>query len=230
MHYHPLLVLRLVAGTSLRRAVFFEFCAEDNGLCKNFFACVILGRSVQGAELVSVTQPIDTHTPNGRLSLNLLTFAEFEREIVGERTRDKLAATRRQGRWQGNGVPLGYAVDHQQRLVVVPPEAELVKDIFRRYLAFDTMRELMDWIGRRGITTKKLVTRDGKQRGGRPMDRTTVYRILNNRMHLRHGAGLRIDNGYTLRHNSYICCVCANRRNQCVTPPSICGPCPSSVT
>lgn len=77
--------------------------------------------SVQGVELVSVTQPIDTHTPNGRLSLNLLTsFAEFEREIVGERTRDKLAATRRQGRWQGNGAPLGYAVDHLQRLAVVP--------------------------------------------------------------------------------------------------------------
>jgi site-specific DNA recombinase len=83
--------------------------------------------AVQGVELVSVTQSIDTHTPNGRLSLNLLTsFAEFEREIIGERTRDKLAATRRQGRWQGNGTPLGYAVDHEQRLVVVPPEAELV--------------------------------------------------------------------------------------------------------
>lgn len=85
--------------------------------------------SVQGVELVSVTQPIDTHTPNGRLSLNLLTsFAEFEREIAGERTRDKLAAIRQQGRWQGNGTPLGYTVDHEQRLVVAPPEAELVKD------------------------------------------------------------------------------------------------------
>lgn len=141
--------------------------------------------SVQRVELVSVTQSIDTHTPNGRLSLNLLTsFAEFEREIIGERTRDKLAATRRHGRWQGNGAPLGYAVDHQQSLVVVPPEAELVKDIFRRYLAFATMGELMDWISQRGITTKKWITHDGKQRGGRPMDRTTVYRILNNHMYI----------------------------------------------
>lgn len=132
--------------------------------------------SVQGVELVSVTQPIDTHTPNGRLSLNILTsFAEFEREIVGERTRDKLAATRRQGRWQGKGTPLGYGTDFQQRLVVVPPEAELVKDIFRRYLAFDAMNELMAWIGQRDITTKKWVTRDGKQRGGQPMDRTTGH-------------------------------------------------------
>lgn len=141
--------------------------------------------SVQGVELVSVTQPIDTHTPNGRLSLNLLTsFAEFEREITGERTRDKLAATRRQGRWQGNGTPLGYAVDHGQLLVVVPPEAELGKDIFRRYLALDTMAELMAWIGRRGIKTKRWITRSGKTRGGQPMDRTTVYRILNNRMYI----------------------------------------------
>ncbi len=141
--------------------------------------------AVQGIELVSVTQPIDTHTPNGRLSLNLLTsFAEFEREIAGERTSDKLAATRRQGRWQGNGTPLGYKVDHQDRLVVLPPEAELVRDLFRHYLAFDTMTEMMAWIARHGITTKRWVTRDGKRRGGRPMDRTTVYRILNNRMYI----------------------------------------------
>lgn len=141
--------------------------------------------AVQGVELVSVTQPIDTHTPNGRLSLNILTsFAEFEREIIGERTRDKVAATRRQGRWQGNGTPLGYAIDHEQRLVVAPPEAELVKDIFRRYLAFDSMVELMSWISKRGISTKRWITRDGKARGDQPMDRTTVYRILNNRMYI----------------------------------------------
>lgn len=141
--------------------------------------------SVQGVKLVSATQPIDTHTPSGRLALHILTsFAEFERQIIGERTRDKLAATRRQGRWQGTGTPLGYTVDHAQHLVVAPPAAELVKDIFRRYLALDTMAELMAWIVQRGITTKRWVTRDGKVRGGQPMDRTTVYRILNNRMYI----------------------------------------------
>lgn len=141
--------------------------------------------AVQGVKLVSVTQPIDTHTPNGRLSLNILTsFAEFEREIVGERTRDKLAATRRLGRWQGNGTPLGYEVDHEQRLVVAPQDADQVREIFLRYLAFDTMAELMAWIGKRGITTKRWRTRSGKTRGGQPMDRTTVYRILNNRMYI----------------------------------------------
>lgn len=141
--------------------------------------------AVQGVELVSVTQPIDTHTPNGRLSLNILTsFAEFEREIIGERTRDKVAATRRKGRWQGSGTPLGYEIDHEQRLVVAPHDADLVREIFRRYLAFGTMAELMAWIGQRGITTKRWITRGGKTRGGQPMDRTTVYRILNNRMYI----------------------------------------------
>jgi DNA invertase Pin-like site-specific DNA recombinase len=140
---------------------------------------------LKGVELVSVTQQIDTHSPNGRLSLNLLTsFAEFEREIIGERTRDKVSATRRQGRWQGNGTPLGYGVDHEQRLVVIAPEAGLVREIFRHYLAFDSVAELMAWFERHGIKTKKWVTRDGKPRGGKPMDRTTLYRILNNRMYI----------------------------------------------
>lgn len=96
--------------------------------------------SVQGVKLVSATQPIDTHTPSGRLALHILTsFAEFERQIIGERTRDKLAATRRQGRWQGTGTPLGYTVDHAQHLVVAPPAAELVKDI---HWANDTRRRV----------------------------------------------------------------------------------------
>lgn len=83
---------------------------------------------VKKVALVSVTEHIDTLSHQGRLSLHLLTsFAEFERELIGERTRDKLSATRRQGRWQGNGTPLGYGVDHEQRLVVLPPEAGLVR-------------------------------------------------------------------------------------------------------
>ncbi len=140
---------------------------------------------VKKVALVSVTEHIDTLSHQGRLSLHLLTsFAEFERELIGERTRDKLSATRRQGRWQGNGTPLGYGVDHEQRLVVLPPEAGLVREIFQRYLACDSSADLMNWFERHGIKTKKWVTRDGKQRGGRPMDRTTLFRILNNRMYI----------------------------------------------
>lgn len=139
----------------------------------------------KGVALASVTEQIDTHTPGGRLSLNLLTtFAEYEREAIGERTRDKLSATRRRGGWQGSGTPLGYGVDFEQRLIVIDHEADLVRQIFRHYLAHETMAEMMAWLEHQRIKTKKWVTRDGKSRGGQPMDRTTLYRILNNRMYI----------------------------------------------
>ena len=102
---------------------------------------------LKGVALASITEQIDTHTPVGRLSLNLLTtFAEYERETIGERTRDKLSATRRRGGWQGKGTPLGYGVDFEQRLVVINHEANLVREIFRRYLAVETMAEMMAWL------------------------------------------------------------------------------------
>jgi site-specific DNA recombinase len=141
--------------------------------------------TVQQVALVSVTQPLDTQTPNGRLSLNLLTsFAQFEREIIGERTRDKVAATRAKGMWQGSGTPLGYAVDFEQRLVVVDPEAGLVQDIYRRYLSYDSTADLISHLQKHNARNKTWLTRDGKKRGGQLLDRTAVYRILNNRMYL----------------------------------------------
>ena len=140
---------------------------------------------VQRVEFVSVTQQLDTQTPNGRLSLNLLTsFAEFEREIIGERTREKVAATRGKGLWQGKGTPLGYGVDFEQRLVVIAHEADLVRDVFRQYLGLDSMTELMELLQRRRVKNKKWITRDAKPRGGQLLDRTAVYRILGNRMYI----------------------------------------------
>ena len=140
---------------------------------------------VQRVQLVSVTQPVDTSTPWGRLSLHLLTsFAEFERQLIGERTRDKLAATRAAGRWQGQGTPLGYGVDLQQRLVVVYPEAATVRRIFHDYLHSDSMAGLMERLHHQGIKTKRWVTRSGTRRGGELMDRTSLYRLLNNRMYI----------------------------------------------
>lgn len=136
-------------------------------------------------ELVSVTQHIDTHSANGRLSLNLLaSFVEFERESISERTRDKLTATRRQGLWQGQGTPLGYTVNFEQRVVVVDKEVDLVRKIFRRYASSTSTAEVMDWLASRKIKTKKWVTRDGKKRGGQPMDRITLVRMLQNRMYI----------------------------------------------
>lgn len=139
----------------------------------------------KGVELVSVTQHIDSHSPSGRLSFNLLaSFAEFERETILGRTRDKFSVTRRQGRWQGSGTPLGYEVDFEERVVVNKPDASLVREIFKRYAASDTMAELMDWLERHQIKTKKWKTRDGKARGGKPMDRTTLYRMFSNRIYI----------------------------------------------
>ena len=123
--------------------------------------------TIPGIRLVSMSQPLDTATPEGRLNLHLLTsFAQFERELIGERTREKLTATRANGLWQSNGAPLGYRVDHQQRLAVVDAEAGMVRDIFRRFLDFGSMGELVDFLQKRGYKTKHWVTRDGKKRGG----------------------------------------------------------------
>ena len=140
---------------------------------------------MQQVQLASVTQPVDTGTPWGRLSLHLLTgFAEFERQLIGERTRDKLAATRRSGRWQGQGAPLGYGVDLQQRIVVAHPEASTVRHIFHEYLNSKSMADLMERLHQQGVKTKRCVTRGGKKRGGELMDRTSLYRLLNNRMYI----------------------------------------------
>ena len=141
--------------------------------------------TVAGVELVSVTQPMNMQTPDGRLTLSLLTsFSQFEREIIGERTRDKVAATRAKGMWQGSGTPLGYSVDFDQRLVVVDADARLVQDIFRRYLSCDGMADLISYLKKHNVRNKTWLTRDGKKRGGLLLDRTAVYRILNNRMYI----------------------------------------------
>jgi site-specific DNA recombinase len=141
---------------------------------------------IQGVDLVSATEPaVNTSTSLGLLTVHILTsFAQFEREIIGERTRDKLAAMRSKGMWQGNGTPLGYAVDFEKRVVVVDTDARLVEDIFRRYLSSNGMTELISFLQKKNERNKIWLTRDGKTRGGQLLDRTAVYRILNNRMYL----------------------------------------------
>ena len=139
--------------------------------------------TIPGIRLVSVTQPLDTESPMGRLNLHLLTsFAQFERELIGERTREKLTATRASGRWQGTAAPLGYRIDREQRLAVVDAEAGMVRDIFQRFLDLGSMSALVEFLQRRGYKTKSWVTRDRKKRGGGPFDRNAVYRLLNNRV------------------------------------------------
>jgi len=141
---------------------------------------------INGVDLVSVTEPaINTNTYIGLLTVHILTsFAQFERELISERTREKLAATRAKGMWQGSGTPLGYTVDFDSRVVVVDTDARLVEDIFRRYLSSDGMTDLISYLQKRNVRNKTWLTTGGKKRGGLLLDRTAVYRILNNRMYL----------------------------------------------
>jgi site-specific DNA recombinase len=131
---------------------------------------------------VSITQQFNSATSMGRLVLNvLLSFAQFEREIISERTRDKIAATRRKGKWAGGHPLLGYDVDPRgYKLVVNEPEAERVRAVFRLYLEHESLLPVVQELERRGWTNKRWQTRKGRERGGKPFDRTTLYRLLTN--------------------------------------------------
>jgi site-specific DNA recombinase len=131
---------------------------------------------------VSVTQQINSATSMGRLMLNvLLSFAQFEREIIAERTRDKVAATRRKGKWAGGAPLLGYDVDPRgTKLVVNADEAARVRALFALYLGHRALLPVVREMNRRGWTTKRWVNRAGRPRGGRPFDRTNLHRLLTN--------------------------------------------------
>jgi site-specific DNA recombinase len=129
---------------------------------------------------VSVTQQFNTASSMGRLILNvLLSFAQFEREIISERTRDKIAATKRKGKWCG-GVPiLGYDLDPQStKLVVNDQEAVRVRAIFELYLRLQTLRAVVQELDRRGWRNKRWRTRRGHERGGKPFTNTSLHLLL----------------------------------------------------
>ena len=120
---------------------------------------------------VAVTQQFNTTTSMGRLTLNvLLSFAQFEREVTGERIRDKIAASKRKGMWMGGLVPLGYQVRDRQ-LVIVPSEAEAVRQIFQRYCELGSVRLLKDELDRDGIRSKLRIAKNGVQSGGHSFSR-----------------------------------------------------------
>ena len=132
--------------------------------------------------LVSVTQHLNSQDAAGRLAINaLMTFAQFERENTGERIRDKVRATRRQGMWTGSVPPMGYEV-RGQRLVVNEEEAwVVVRHVFERFVALGSITELVRELGEQGVTTRSWMTPTGKARGGRPLDKNYLYKLLNNR-------------------------------------------------
>src|SRR5436305_5267836 len=131
---------------------------------------------------VSVTQQFNTATSMGRLILNvLLSFAQFEREIIAERTRDKIAATRRKGKWAGGRPILGYDVDAKGgKLLRNEDEAVQVRAIFQLYLELQGLLPVVEELARRGWTNKRWTNRQGREAGGEPFSRTSLYRLLTN--------------------------------------------------
>ena len=126
------------------------------------FAKMVEVFDARGVSFVAVTQQFNTTTSMGRLTLNvLLSFAQFEREVTGERIRDKIAASKQKGMWMGGLVPLGYDVI-DRRLIINQSEAERVRGIFRRYLELGSVRLLMEDLNHRGIRSKVRVAKNGK--------------------------------------------------------------------
>jgi DNA invertase Pin-like site-specific DNA recombinase len=135
------------------------------------------------ASFVSITQSFNTTTSMGRLTLNmLLSFAQFEREVTGERIRDKIAASKRKGLWMGGPVPLGYEVK-DRKLLVKPNEAEQVRHIMRRYLALCSVPALAEELEREGYRTKVQRRTSGPHKGGCVYRRGTLYHLLSNRIY-----------------------------------------------
>jgi site-specific DNA recombinase len=148
------------------------------------FAKMVEVFDARGVSFVAVTQQFNTTTSMGRLTLNvLLSFAQFEREVTGERIRDKIAASKKKGMWMGGLVPLGY--DVMERLLVVnQTEAETVREIFRRYLELGSVRLLMEDLNHRGIRSKVRMAKNGKQSGGNPFFRGALYELLSNPIYI----------------------------------------------
>ena len=137
-----------------------------------------------GVSFVSVTQQFNTTHSMGRLTLNiLLSFAQFEREIISERTRDKMAATRRKGKWSGGHPVLGYDVV-DRKLVINAAEAACVRQIFQLYLEHQSLISTIQELNRRGWKTKRWTIKKGGESGGRPFDKGNLHGLLTNVLYI----------------------------------------------
>jgi len=151
---------------------------------------------------VSVTQAFNTTTSMGRLTLNvLLSFAQFEREVTGERIRDKIAASKKKGMWMGGPPPLGYdAID--RKLVINQQEAETVRRIYQKYSQFGSVRRLKEELDAEGTLSKVRKGRNGRRWGGRPFARGALYLMLQNRIYL--GEVVHKERSYQGKHEAII--------------------------
>src|SRR5712671_2560084 len=150
------------------------------------FARLVEIFDAQGVSFVSVTQQFNTTSSMGRLTLNvLLSFAQFEREVTGERIRDKIAASKKRGMWMGGNVPLGYDAS-ERSLAVNPAEAETVRCIFALYRELGCVRRVKEEADRLGLRTKHSTTASGTERGGRSFSRGHIYTLLSNPIYTGH--------------------------------------------
>ncbi|MGY4255301.1 site-specific DNA recombinase [Bradyrhizobium sp. USDA 4516] len=145
-----------------------------------------------GVTFVSVTQSFNTKDAMGRMALNILiTFAQFEREVIGERIRDKVAASRRRGKWMGGWTPLGYEV-RDRKLLIHEPDAERVRSIFRRFVQLKSAT----------LLARELVAAGAKNRYGHVLDKGVLYKILHNRVYI--GEAVHKGTSYPGEHEAII--------------------------
>jgi site-specific DNA recombinase len=143
-----------------------------------------------GVTFVSVTQSFNTTTSMGRLTLNiLLSFAQFEREVIGERIRDKFAASRKKGMWMGGSPPLGFEVK-DRKLVVKADEAATVQMMFERFLTVGSATVLARTLAAEGVTTKR----------GKPINKGYLYKLLNNQIYI--GKAVHKGTAYPGQHEA----------------------------
>lgn len=148
------------------------------------FARIVDTFDRKGVSFVSVTQAFNTTSSMGRLTLNvLLSFVQFEREVTGERIRDKIAASKAKGMWMGGVAPLGYT-PRNRRLEIDPKEAAAVRHIFRRYLDLRSVHALARELADEGVRSRRWITSKGDERGGAVLTRGALFHLLRNRLYL----------------------------------------------
>src|ERR1700733_8292048 len=166
------------------------------------FAKMVELFDARGISFVAVTQQFNTTTSMGRLTLNvLLSFAQFEREVTGERIRDKIAASKRKGMWMGGIAPIGYR-PRDRSLVIDAPRAEQVREIYQLYLDLGCVRQLKGELDRRDWRTPPRKTRRSDAGGARPFSRGHLYRILSNPVYV--GRIAHRDQVYNGQHPAII--------------------------
>lgn len=166
------------------------------------FAKIVERFDKRSVSFVSVTQSFNTTNSMGRLTLNvLLSFAQFEREVAGERIRDKLGASRRKGMWMGGSVPMGYDVK-DRKLVPNAEAAEKIRHIFRRYVAIKSIQKLRLELKAERITSQVRVHQSGRQRGGHAFSIGALTHLLKNRVYV--GEVLFKDAIYPGQHDGIV--------------------------